>query len=244
MKLNGLSMVVVVGLAASAVACGSDPGDPDPSTSSGTTTTSSGMGGMTGTGGASTTSGTGGTGGSGAGAPDLTTPAQIEAFLDGKTLTMTGNDIPSHPNGYDENINFADATQCYASTVLELNGTTFSVTSDLGTLENAPNTGDVGNCDNGTVSNTLAFTSLSHSFENVQGNAECFDFNISYQGGFSQEGRGSISADGGTVSLELFVKDQAVNMRCADGAVGSGGVTLNASPFTGDAVQVYRVTQM
>lgn len=241
MKLNGLSMVVVVGLAASAVACGSDPGDPDPSTSSGTTTTSSGMGGMTGTGGASTTSGTGGTGGSGAGAPDLTTPAQIEAFLDGKTLTMTGNDIPSHPNGYDENTNFGSATQCYAQTVMVLNGTTFSVVSDLGTLENAPMSGDTGTCNHDVVSATLPFDSTSHVFENIQGNADCFDFNINYNG-FAQEGRGAISADGGTLNLELYFKDQAVNMRCADGAVGASGVMVNGQPFAGDAVQVYRIT--
>lgn len=172
----------------------------------------------------------------------LTSQAQIDAYLDGKTLTMEGNDIPTDPNGFNENVDFGPNTQCYNRSTLELNGATFTVTSDLGTLENIdPNT-MVGTCDRTNVSNTLMFNSQSHVFENVQGNAECFDVTFTYNG-FAQEGRGSISADGLTVSFELFFVTQATGIRCADGAVGSGGITLAGNAFTGDAVQVYRVTE-
>ncbi|MEZ4439206.1 MAG: hypothetical protein R3B72_08960 [Polyangiaceae bacterium] len=235
--------LATMSLAATAVACGSDPGTG--TGGSGGTGAGDATGGMgSGASGGMGTGATGGmgTGGDGAGAPDLTTAAKIETYLAGKTLTMTGADVPSHPNGFDENTNFGQATQCYVSTVMMLMGQTFQVTSELGTLENAPNTGDMGTCNKSMVSNTLMFSSTNHLIENVEGNADCFDFTITYTG-FGQEGRGSISADGQTLNLELFFKDQGVGIRCADGAVGSGGVTLNGNAFTGDAVQVYRITE-
>lgn len=166
--------------------------------------------------------------------PTLMTEAQIKAFLEGETLLMAGDDIPTHPNGFDENIDFGPTSQCYNQTEIQVIGGQFSVTSELGTITNMM-------CDRDTVSGTAGpFVSNALTFSNIQGNAECFDVDAAYTG-FSQEGRGRITDDGQTVELELFFMGQAVGHRCADGAVGSGGVTLNGMAFTGDAVQVYRV---
>ncbi|MEC9398646.1 MAG: hypothetical protein VYE40_11325 [Myxococcota bacterium] len=170
------------------------------------------------------------------------TATKIEAFMEAKALTMEGANIPSHPNGYDENINFDAATQCYNSTVMTYAAGKFAVVSKLGTLNDAPMTGDVGTCDNATVSVELPFNSMTHTFSNIEGDGECFDFDINY-GSFAQEGRGKVVDGGAQIHLELFFKDQATGHRCADGAVGSGGITLNGADFTGDAVQVYVVSE-
>src|SRR5688572_28817469 len=42
----------------------------------------------------------------------LATAAQIFVFLQSSTWRMEADTIPSHPNGYDENINYGQATQC------------------------------------------------------------------------------------------------------------------------------------
>jgi hypothetical protein len=76
--------------------------------------------------------------------------------------------------------------------------------------------------------------------ENVATDGSCFDFTVTYTG-FGQEGRGCISPDGKKAILELFFNGQATGHRCADGAVGSSGVTVNGNAFTGDAVQIYEV---
>jgi hypothetical protein len=168
----------------------------------------------------------------------LTTSQQILTHLEGKTMKMEGDNIPSHPNGYNEDTNFGQATQCYASVAMAVASGQFSVTSMLGTLEGAPTVGATGTCNHATVSNTLNFVSTNVLIENVQGNAECFDFTVTYSG-FAQEGRGKISADGKTVTLELYFSGQAQGHRCAAGAVGAATVTLNAVAFTGNAQQVY-----
>jgi hypothetical protein len=170
----------------------------------------------------------------------LDSQAKIEGFLEGKPLVMAGDDIPTHPNGYLRDVNFAQATQCYVEVDMNLQGSNFDVKSKLGTLEGAPNSGDVGTCDMNTVSNELEFASTSYIVENVQGDAECFDFTVTYPG-FGQEGRGSISADRSELNLEIFFKDQGTGIRCADGVPGSGGITLNGAAFEGDAVQVYQI---
>jgi len=170
----------------------------------------------------------------------LDSAARIEGFLDGKGLVMKGDDIPTHPNGYLRDMNLAQATQCYSEVDMSLTGANFDVKSKLGTLMNAPNTGDVGKCDMSSVSNELEFNSTTELIENVEGNAECFDITITYTG-FGQEGRGGLSEDQKELKLELFFKDKAAGMRCADGKVGSGGIQLDGKPFDGDAVQVYRV---
>lgn len=173
-------------------------------------------------------------------APTLDTPAAINAYLDGKTWTMTGNDIPTHPNGFLEDVNFGAATQCYNTVTLDTTNAAWTTTSILGTLLNAPATGDVGDCDRATPGATLSFTSTAVLIENVQGNGDCFDVTVTYTG-FAQEGRGKFSDDGTTMTLELFFTGQATGHRCANGAVGSGGITLNGQPFAGDAQQTYRL---
>jgi hypothetical protein len=179
---------------------------------------------------------TGDTGGTAA----LDTPAKIEGFLEGRPLVMEGDDIPSHPNGYLQDANFGAATQCYHRVDMNLTGTTFHVVSKLGTLTDAPNAGDVGKCDHSSMSTQAKFDSTSYLVENVQGDAECFDFTITYPA-FGQEGRGRITEDQSVVELELYFRDQATGISCADGPPGSPGVTLKEAAFEGDSVQVYRV---
>ena len=102
--------------------------------------------------------------------------------------------------------------------------------------------GDVGECDRETVSGEVMFATTSSSITNVQGNGECFDIDLSFNG-FAQEGRGQIVNGGEEVHLELFFMGQAQGHRCADGNVGSGDITLNGMDFMGDAVQVYVVNE-
>lgn len=171
----------------------------------------------------------------------LDTPAKIFSFLDGKTIKMTGADIPSHPNGYNEDTNFGAATQCYLSVQIATAAGNFTVTSALGTLEGAPTTGTTGTCNHALQNgNPLTFPSTTVLIENVKPNGECFDITATYPG-FVQEGRGKISPDGKKVTLELFFTTQATGHRCAAGAVGAATVTLNGQPFAGNAQQVYTV---
>ncbi|APR75172.1 putative lipoprotein [Minicystis rosea] len=197
-------------------------GSPSSSSSSGSTSSS--------------TTGTGGTGGSASNPYD--TADKINTYLDGKTLTMSGADIPTDPNGYNENVNFGQASQCYASVVMTPTAAMWHVDSTLGTLNDAPNTGDKGTCDHGTPGQKLSFDSTAILIENVT--ADCFDFTATYVG-FSQEGRGQIAADGKTLKLELFFGGQATGHRCGDGAVGAKTVKIKGADFTGNAVQVYKV---
>lgn len=173
---------------------------------------------------------------------DFSTSAKILAYLEGKTMVMTGTDIPSHPNGFNENFNFGANTQCYHKVSIATLASNFQVTSDLGTFNATPDAGIAGMCDRATRSNTVSFTSSAVLIENVSNNGACFDITSTYTG-FSQQGRGSISADGKTVTLELFFA--ASGHRCADGAVGATGVQLATSggpvPFTGNGKQVYRI---
>ena len=173
---------------------------------------------------------------------DFSTSARILAWLEGKTMVMAGADIPTSPNGFNENLNFGANTQCYNKVAIAVLASNFQVTSDLGTFNSTPDAGIAGMCDRTTKSNTVSFTSTAVLIENVQNNGECFDITSTYTG-FSQQGRGKISADGKTVTLELFFA--ASGHRCADGAVGASGVMLSTAngpvPFTGDAKQVYRI---
>lgn len=200
-------------------------------------TTDAGTGGGSGSG---SDAGTGGGGGSTT--LDFSTSAKISAYLEGKTMVMTGADIPTSPNGFNENLNFGANTQCYQKVSIATLAGNFNVTSDLGTLNANADGGIVGMCDRTTKSNTSSFTSTAVLIENVSNNGECFDITATYTG-FSQQGRGKISADGKTVTLELFFA--ATNHRCADGAVGASGVMLSTQngpvAFTGNAQQVYRI---
>lgn len=166
--------------------------------------------------------------------------AKISAYLEGKTLTMTGAAIPSHPNGLDEDVNFGQATQCYHSVSMSMLSGRFRVISELGTLSDAPSSGDHGTCDHDTMAAELMFDSTAVLLENARDNGGCFDFTITFPG-FGQEGRGALSEDGATLVLELFFKDNAIGHRCADGNVGDPTIVIAQNPFTGDARQTYTV---
>lgn len=176
---------------------------------------------------------------SGGGHVVLDTPSELASFLEGKTLTMEGDAIPSHPRGFDEDRNLGAATQCYQRITVSVSASNWNLVEDRGTLDGAPSVGDTGTCDHATSSGQLSFTSTSASFENVT--ATCFDVDLTFPGGGSQEGRGVISRDGKTASLELYYENQAEGHRCANGAVGAATVQVQGAPFTGDAVQVFTI---
>lgn len=177
------------------------------------------------------------------------TSAKILDYLEGKTMTMQGDDIPTDPNGFNENVNYGASTQCYHSTKITTTGANFAVSTVLGQLNSLDGGAvalfGVGKCDRTAMGNTVAFTSNTLVVDKVQGNAACFDILATYTG-FAQEGRGSIAADGKTVTLELFFKDKTIGHSCADGAVGSNTVKFasadgGTTPFAGKGLQVYRI---
>lgn len=180
--------------------------------------------------------------------PDNPQPAEqkldssehIQTFLEGKTLTMSGANIPSHPNGLDEDMNLDSATQCYQQVLMKVQAGKYQVASDLGTLRDAPNKYDIGTCDHAAKLTTLNFETTSALIENVAADGSCFDVTYTYPG-FTQEGRGSFSADRKTLTLELFFAGAATGHRCAAGAVGSATVIQAGKPFTGNAKQVYTI---
>jgi len=179
---------------------------------------------------------------SGPTAPTLDTASAISTYLAGKSWKMAGADIPAFPNGFNENTNYGASTQCYNETVIQTNAN-WIVTSKLGTLSGAPTVGSTGTCDNATaVGSPLTFTSTAILIENVSGNGDCFDVTATYTG-FAQAGRGKFSADGKTMTLELYFSTQATKNRCADGAVGSATVTLlGTANYDGSkSLQVYRL---
>lgn len=200
-------------------------------------------GGSSGTGGGS--SGTGG----GTTAVQLDTVARVQAFLEGKKLVMEGANSPSHPNGLNENVYFGASTQCYKKTTINVASNNFNVTADLGTWRSldggTPANGTLGTCDRTVISAPFTANSMSVLIANVQGNATCFDVDVTYNA-YGQEGRGAIDVDAGTVKMELFFKNGAVNMRCADGVPGATGVKQvvmgTQYPFAGNAVQTYVIT--
>lgn len=181
--------------------------------------------------------------------PKFNTASLIKQHLDGKKLEMSGANIPSHPNGLNEDVNYGQATQCYKKVTMTVSagGTAIQVNSELGTLENAPNAGDTGTCNHDLMSTQVEFSSTTTLIENVKEDGSCFDFTATYTG-FTQEGRGRVSADGTTLDLELYFGGKATGHRCADGAVGASTVkqTTSAGPvdFTGNAVQKYSITAL
>lgn len=174
---------------------------------------------------------------------DFNSVAKVESFLEGKTLLMTGDDLCSHPNGFDANANLGQATQCYHSVELSVLAGRWTTRSVLGALEGAADVGDVGTCDTDAEGAPLEFASTAVLIANVAPDGSCFDVTATYPG-FGQEGRGRVVDGGATVLLEFYFKDTAVGHRCADGAVGdTTNVRVNDAPFTGDAVQVYTVSE-
>jgi hypothetical protein len=172
----------------------------------------------------------------------------ITNFLENKTIEMTGADIPTHPNGFDRNQNLGAASQCINKTSIAItSGLTFDTSTILGTLTGAPNVGDVGTCDINTAAGSpLSFKSTAVLIENVAADGSCFDITVTYDT-FSQEGRATISADGKTVKMELFLATQASGHRCAAGAPGLTKVTVTptgGSPTElalGQALQTFQV---
>lgn len=186
--------------------------------------------------------------------PRLDTPARIDAYLEGKTLTMEGANIPTSPNGYSQDVNYGAASQCYRNTVIKVGGSNFTVSAQLGTVRaldgGTPATLERGLCDKTTGDTFGPITSTVVAYNNVKGNAECFDIDITFASSASQEGRGAF-VDGG-VNLELFFKSQYLSIRCADGNPGSGTAKfafkgadggITPIPFTGDALQRYVISQ-
>jgi hypothetical protein len=163
--------------------------------------------------------------------PRLDSQANILAFLDGKTLVMEGANIPSHPNGISENLDFGANSQCYNRVTILGGGQGITVDSDLGTIQN-------GKCNRDAKRDGTPFSTTSIAIQNVAADGSCFDVDFNFNG-FAQQGRGSFSADRKTLKLELFFSGQASGNRCADGAVGSSTVKQGTTTFTGNAVQTY-----
>ncbi len=174
--------------------------------------------------------------------PKFDTADNIRNYLEGKKLLMEGTNIPTHPNGFDENLDLGPNSQCYNKVEISVAGGQFRLNSTAGTLNNVNPTTKVGTCDNATPKgNPMPFDTNAVLIDKVKADATCFDVLFTYTS-FKQQGRGSLSADGKTLSLELFFETQAVGATCESGAVGSGGITHLGKPFTGNAVQVYTVS--
>jgi hypothetical protein len=175
--------------------------------------------------------------------PKYNTADKVRTFLEGKTLVMEGDNIPSHPNGINENVLFDPSTQCYNKVTMVVGGGNLQVTSVRAVIEGATTQGSVGDCNRTMVRDTLApFTSTTLNIENVKTDGTCFDITASYNG-FAQEGRGLVTQDGMKVQLELYFSGQATGHRCVDGAVGAKTVKQGGKDFTGNAVQTYAVQQ-
>lgn len=224
-----LGLAALAALSFSSFACGDDTPDPD----AGMVDTDAGSNPDAGNGPAD--SGT---------AADLNSPTRILAFLEGKTLTMEGNNIPTHPNGFSQDFDFGAATQCYNQTTISIAGGNFSITSIAGTLVGAA---PATTCDRSMPGATIGpFTSNTVTINNVNApRADCFDVQIDFTG-FTQVGRAKFAPDLSQVWMELyFAANSPSGHTCADGAVGpqTGAVTQtiqgNVLPFTGDAVQKY-----
>ena len=166
----------------------------------------------------------------------------INAFLEGKTLIMTGSNVPSHPLGINEDMNAGQATQCYHRVSMNVSSGIFHVRSEMGTLRNADETGQIGECDHDIVGVDFSFDSQSYIIANVKPDGSCYDFTVSYQG-FSQEGRAAITPDGKYLTMELYFEGKAGGHRCADGPVGAQTVRIEDEDFVGDARQVFEISE-
>jgi hypothetical protein len=174
--------------------------------------------------------------------PKFDTADNIRNYLEGKKMLMEGANIPTHPNGFDENLDLGPNSQCYNKVEMNVAGGNYAVSSTPGTLRNVNQTTKIGTCDNAAANGSAqTFTTNAVLIEKVKADATCFDVLFTYTS-FKQVGRGSLSADGKTLSLELFFENQAVGATCDSGAVGSGNITHLGKPFTGNAVQVYTVS--
>ncbi len=175
--------------------------------------------------------------------PKYNTPDKVRTFLEGKTMVMEGSNIPTWPNGINEDLLFDPSTQCYNKVTMQVASGNLIVTSVRATIEGTTTQRTLGNCNRGLIRDTLSpFTSTILNIENVKEDGSCFDITVTFGGlSFTQEGRGVISQDGTQVKLELFFQGAATGHRCVDGAVGSKTVKSGGADFPGDAVQTYVV---
>jgi hypothetical protein len=172
--------------------------------------------------------------------PKYNTAEKLATFFEGKTMVMQGDNIPSHPNGFSEDLDLGSVSQCYNKVTLSVAGGNYNAVSIRGTLRDTATSG-VKDCDHATAAGEAGnFTSTAVLIENVKEDGSCFDVTYTYLG-FKQEGRGVVSQDGKTVKLELFFEGRATGHRCAAGNVGAQTVTHNGTAFTGNAVQTYTV---
>ncbi|NNB90778.1 hypothetical protein HJC10_31395 [Corallococcus exiguus] len=175
-------------------------------------------------------------------APKLDSQSNILAFLEGKTLVMEGDNIPSHPLSLDEDINWGSASQCFQKVSIGVGGNNFHVTSTPGTIRNSTGVGQAGStCDHAAAQNALVFDSKAVTLSNITAGGSCFEILVDY-GSFKQEGRVSISSDTKKISMELYFEAKATGWHCADGAVGAKTVSVSGQAFTGNAVQVYDIS--
>jgi hypothetical protein len=170
--------------------------------------------------------------------PVYNTVQAINTALNGKTWVMEGNNIPPFPLGLNEDTNWGPATQCYNKVTMTVANGLPTVDSAMGTVEGASSVGATGTCNHTLISGPAHFVASNTLIENIAADGSCFDVTYSYNG-FGQEGRGKLSADGKTLTLEIFFTGKASNHRCANGAVGSAGVIVNGAPLAGNAQQVY-----
>lgn len=174
---------------------------------------------------------------------DFGTGRKILAYLEGKTMVMTGPDIPSSPNGLSEAFDLGANTQCYRAITLRMTEGAFTSTVERGRLV-PPADGGAAFCDHTVTTGTAMYNSKAVLVDNVQDNGQCFDITIDYTT-FGEEGRGTMSPDGGSVTLELYYRGKATQHRCEDGPVGAPTVHLLVGgapvPFSGDSLEVYRL---
>ena len=168
----------------------------------------------------------------------IETAAQLHAFFDGKTYLMVGDNIPSHPLGFDERLQNGATTQCLSKIQLQMSGVQWTVTTQSGTLRDAPNQGDIGDCDHDAPGPHYEFTSTSVTFENLAPGVSCVDLHLSYSG-FRQEGRATLTEGGEILLIDLFFADAAPDIWCADAEVGNPPTEFKGQPFSGDVTQVY-----
>lgn len=173
--------------------------------------------------------------------PKLDSQSNILAFLEGKTLVMQGDNIPSHPLSLDEDIDWGSASQCFQKVTIGVGGNNFHVNSIPGTIRGSTGVGKPGStCDHDAAQNALTFDSKAVTISNITAGGSCFEVLVDY-GSFKQEGRASISSDLKKISMELYFEAKATGWHCADGAVGAKTVSTSGVAFTGNAVQVYDI---
>jgi hypothetical protein len=161
-------------------------------------------------------------------------------------MIMEAANIPAYPNGFNENLDLGAYTQCYHKVTIATLSGAFTVTTEMGQFNKA-DAGIVGMCDHSIKSAALTpVVTQGIIIQNIANNGECFDLDVSY-GSYSQVGRGKISADGKTFTMELYLPTAKVSAnRCADGAVGSKAKqTVGATTpptvvdYTNNSQQVY-----